>query len=81
MMFWKKRKGKQEPVGTKPIAEPRLSEVEAPNNDNLSKLSSEARAKLEAESQKISEIVAFAKESPEDASSVIRAWLVPDDAK
>ncbi len=50
-------------------------------DENLSKLTPEARAKLEADEKKIKEIVAFADENPEDASTVLRAWLVQKDGK
>jgi flagellar biosynthesis/type III secretory pathway M-ring protein FliF/YscJ len=86
MKLWSKRKvkpGKQvklrapEEVFPQPDKPARPVKPAGPvkADDFLSKLTPEARAKLEADEKKIQEIVAFADENPEEASTVIRAWL------
>ncbi|MFC1481711.1 hypothetical protein ACFL6E_05650 [Candidatus Neomarinimicrobiota bacterium] len=83
MKLWGKHKGK-------PVKLPQPDEDKPPTGEgthlaqgdlNLNKLTPEARAKLEAEAQKIREILNFAEKNPEDASMVLRAWLAQKDAK
>jgi flagellar M-ring protein FliF len=44
----------------------------------IKKLSPEARAKLKAKDKMTAEVIEFTKQSPEDASKLIRSWLAQD---
>ena len=41
----------------------------------MKKLSPEARAKLKAKDRMTEEVIAFAEESPENATNLVRSWL------
>jgi len=44
----------------------------------MKKLSPEARAKLKAQDKMTEEVVKFAQANPEDASMILRTWLMED---
>ena len=86
MKFWKKSRVKR----VRPVKLPRPEDVfpqpdkpasPVKTDELLSKLTPEARARLEVEAKKLQEIIAFTDEHPEDASTVIRAWLVQKNGK
>ncbi len=49
--------------------------VEVTSDSYLSKLSPEARARLETQDQMMKEILKFVEENPEEASRLLRVWL------
>jgi flagellar biosynthesis/type III secretory pathway M-ring protein FliF/YscJ len=49
--------------------------VEVTSDAFLSKLSPEARARLETQDRMMKEVLKFVEENPEEASRLIRAWL------
>ncbi len=49
--------------------------MEITSDSYLSKLSPEARAKLEAKDKMMKEVLKFFEENPEEASQMLRAWL------
>ncbi len=53
-------------------------EVEIPEDIYMKKLSPEARAQLKAKGKMTSEVIEFAKESPEDATKLLKAWLAQE---
>ena len=44
----------------------------------IAKLSPEARAKLQAKDKMTEEVIKFAKESPENATKLMRSWLAKE---
>jgi len=52
-----------------------LPEEEISEDIYMKKLSPEARAKLKAKDKMTEEVVAFAEESPENATNLVRSWL------
>lgn len=60
---------------TAPLPEP---EEEISEDLFIKKLSPEARAKLKAKDKMTAEVIEFTKQSPEDASKLIRSWLTQD---
>ena len=53
--------------------------VEVASDSYLSKLSPEARAKLEAKDKMMKDVLEFIEENPEEASRMLRAWLAGKD--
>jgi len=49
--------------------------VEVTSDSYLSKLSPEARARLQAQDRMMKEVLKFFEENPEEASQMLRAWL------
>ena len=49
--------------------------VEVTSDSYLSKLSPEARARLQAQDRMMKEVLKFFEENPEEASRMLRAWL------
>ena len=50
-------------------------EEEMDENAFISKLSPEARARMKASDKMTTEVITFAKENPDQATSLMRAWL------
>lgn len=51
-------------------------EIDIPEDMYIAKLSPEARAKLKAKDKMTEEVIKFAQSTPEDASMLIRSWLM-----
>ncbi len=49
--------------------------VEVTSDSYLSKLTPEARARLESQDRMMKDVLKFIKENPEEASRLLRAWL------
>ena len=49
--------------------------MEVTSDSYLSKLSPEARARLQAQDRMMKEVLKFFEENPEEASKLLRAWL------
>jgi flagellar M-ring protein FliF len=60
-------------VGPLPVSE--TPEPEIPEDVYMMKLSPEAKAKLKAKDRMTTEVMNYAKNNPEDAAKLIRAWL------
>ncbi|MBT8386161.1 MAG: flagellar M-ring protein FliF [Ignavibacteria bacterium] len=68
------------PAGTPALNQPNASrrsfaEEEVSEDIYMKKLSPEARAKLRAKDRMTEEVIAFAEESPENATNLVRSWL------
>jgi flagellar M-ring protein FliF len=50
--------------------------VDVTSDSYLSKLSPEARARLQAQDRMMKEVLKFFEENPEEASQMLRAWLM-----
>lgn len=55
--------------------------VEVTSDNYLSKLSPEARARLEVQDKMMKEVLKFFEENPEEASQMLRAWLTAGKGK
>lgn len=58
-----------------PVILPAEEEAEIPEDIYIKKLSPEAKAKLKAKDKMTTNVVEYAKSSPEDAAKLIRSWL------
>lgn len=58
---------------------PEAEEEEIPEDAYIKKLSPEARAKLRAKDKMTKEVIAYAREHPEDTAKLIRSWFVNID--
>lgn len=67
----------QQAAGAVIAGTPYVPEPDMDSDAFMSKLSPEARAKLQAKDKMTSEVVEYSKENPEDTAKLLRTWMTP----